>query len=124
MGALAATESSWHYKRHNNNNVSLSHQKRASRLHRDYEEQEENLSESFSESDLNQMMMKSVAMDRRHHASRAAVHPIAISVLALLASIPAMLGWLLLLPVTFTSLFVCYNSIFPEKADTAPLEMD
>lgn len=76
VGALAATESSWHYKRHNNN-VSLSHQKRASRLHRDYEEQEEKLSESFSESDLNQMMMKSVAMDRRHHASRAAVHPIA-----------------------------------------------
>lgn len=33
--------------------------------------------------------------------------------LAILASIPMMLGWLVLLPVVFTSLYVCYCDIFP-----------
>lgn len=33
--------------------------------------------------------------------------------LAILASIPMMLGWLVLLPVVFTSIYTCYCDIFP-----------
>ncbi|MDO8291594.1 MAG: BPSS1780 family membrane protein [Gallionella sp.] len=33
--------------------------------------------------------------------------------LAILASIPMMLGWLVLLPLVFTSLYACYCDIFP-----------
>lgn len=39
--------------------------------------------------------------------------------LAILASIPMMLGWLVLLPVMFTSLYACYCDIFPAAADSA-----
>lgn len=42
--------------------------------------------------------------------------------LAILASLPMMLGWLLLLPLMFTSIYACYCDIFPEpeKIDSAP----
>jgi len=33
--------------------------------------------------------------------------------LAFLASIPLMLGWLVLMPVVFTSLYICFIDIFP-----------
>jgi uncharacterized membrane protein len=41
--------------------------------------------------------------------------------LALLASIPMMLGWLVLLPLVFTSLYASYRDIFPpEKKESSP----
>lgn len=40
--------------------------------------------------------------------------------LAILASIPMMLGWLILLPITFTSIYACYRSIFPAAKETQP----
>ncbi|MCR4297286.1 MAG: BPSS1780 family membrane protein [Gallionella sp.] len=41
------------------------------------------------------------------------VYGVAFMILAILASIPMMLGWLVLLPVMFTSLYACYCDIFP-----------
>jgi uncharacterized membrane protein len=40
--------------------------------------------------------------------------------LAILASIPMMLGWLVLMPIVFTSLYVCYCDIFPAARESAP----
>ena len=42
--------------------------------------------------------------------------------LAILASLPMMLGWLVLLPLVFTSLYASYNDIFPpaKEADSTP----
>lgn len=40
--------------------------------------------------------------------------------LAILASIPMMLGWLVLMPVVFTSLYVCYCDIFPAVKEDSP----
>jgi hypothetical protein len=43
--------------------------------------------------------------------------------LAMLASLPMMLGWLILLPMVFTTLYASYNDIFPplkETVDTPP----
>ena len=37
-------------------------------------------------------------------------------VLALLATIPLMLGWLVLLPLTFASGYVAYREVFAESA--------
>lgn len=39
--------------------------------------------------------------------------------LAILASIPMMLGWLVLLPIVFTSLYACYRDIFPAVKEGA-----
>lgn len=39
--------------------------------------------------------------------------------LAILASIPMMLGWLVLMPIVFTSLYACYSGIFPPAQETA-----
>jgi len=38
---------------------------------------------------------------------------------ALLASLPMMLGWLVLLPVIITSLYAIYRDIFPMEEDLA-----
>jgi len=45
------------------------------------------------------------------------VYGVTIMFLAILASLPMMLGWLILLPMVFTSLYASYSEIFPaEKA--------
>jgi len=46
--------------------------------------------------------------------------------LAILASIPMMLGWLILLPLVFTSLYACYCDIFPAEKEpsSAPQQSD
>ncbi|OGT00373.1 MAG: hypothetical protein A3F73_06135 [Gallionellales bacterium RIFCSPLOWO2_12_FULL_59_22] len=41
-------------------------------------------------------------------------------VLAILATIPMMLGWLVLMPIIFTSLYACYCDIFPVAKEVAP----
>jgi len=40
--------------------------------------------------------------------------------LAILASIPMMLGWLILLPLVFTSMYVSYCEIFPATVEAIP----
>ena len=44
------------------------------------------------------------------------VYGLTFMLLAFLASLPMMLGWLVLLPVVFTSLYVSYSEIFPAEA--------
>ena len=41
------------------------------------------------------------------------VYSVTFMFLAILASIPMMLGWLVLMPIVFTSLYACYRNIFP-----------
>lgn len=41
------------------------------------------------------------------------VYGVTFMFLAILASIPMMLGWLVLMPLVFTSLYACYCDIFP-----------
>jgi uncharacterized membrane protein len=40
--------------------------------------------------------------------------------LAFLASVPMMLGWLVLMPIVFTSLYACYCDIFPATREATP----
>lgn len=47
------------------------------------------------------------------------VYGIAFILLAFLASIPMMLGWLVLIPVMITSLYACYIDIFPPQKEDA-----
>jgi uncharacterized membrane protein len=49
------------------------------------------------------------------------VYGITYSFLAILASLPMFLGWLVLLPLTFTSLYASYRDIFP-LVEEAPAE--
>lgn len=44
--------------------------------------------------------------------------------LAILASIPMMLGWLVLMPIVFTSLYACYCDIFPVARKSVPAAED
>lgn len=50
------------------------------------------------------------------------VYGITFLFLAILASLPMMLGWLVMLPLVFTSLYASYSDIFPplKEADSAP----
>ncbi|MCG6932590.1 MAG: hypothetical protein LJE57_03030 [Gallionella sp.] len=51
------------------------------------------------------------------------LYGITFMLLAMLASIPMMLGWLILLPMVFTTLYASYNDIFPplqDAVDTPP----
>lgn len=41
---------------------------------------------------------------------------------AILASVPMMLGWLILLPVLITSMYASYRDLFPEKSDKVNIE--
>ena len=47
------------------------------------------------------------------------VYGLVLILLAVLASIPVFLGWLVLLPVIFTSLYASYCDIFPPSTDAA-----
>ncbi len=47
------------------------------------------------------------------------VYGLVMITLAILASIPIMLGWLVLLPVIITSLYACYCDIFPLPTEVA-----
>jgi len=48
------------------------------------------------------------------------VYGVTFMLLAILASIPMMLGWLVLLPIVFTSLYACYCDIFPAAKENQP----
>ena len=48
------------------------------------------------------------------------VYGMTFMLLAMLASIPMMLGWLVLLPIVFTSLYACYCDIFPAEKEVVP----
>ena len=49
------------------------------------------------------------------------VYATTFMLLAILASLPMMMGWLVLLPLVFTSLYACFCDIFPaEKKASAP----
>jgi uncharacterized membrane protein len=50
------------------------------------------------------------------------VYGITLVILAVLASIPMMLGWLVLLPIVFTSLYASYRGIFPSADEPAAIE--
>jgi uncharacterized membrane protein len=54
------------------------------------------------------------------------VYGITFLLLAILATLPMMLGWLVLLPLVFTSLYASYCDIFPPVKETSstPLEGD
>lgn len=45
------------------------------------------------------------------------VYGVTFMLLAILASIPMMLGWLVLMPIVFTSIYACYCDIFPAVKD-------
>src|SRR3989338_7582964 len=47
------------------------------------------------------------------------VYSVTFMLLAILASIPMMLGWLVLMPLVFTSLYACYCDIFPTAKEGA-----
>lgn len=48
------------------------------------------------------------------------VYGVVFILLAFLASIPMMLGWLVLMPVMITSLYACYSGIFPPRKESEP----
>jgi uncharacterized membrane protein len=54
------------------------------------------------------------------------LYGITFVMLAILASLPMMLGWLVLLPLVFTTLYASYSDIFPPLKEAAgtPLEGD
>ena len=52
------------------------------------------------------------------------VYGVTFMLLAILASIPMMLGWLVLMPVMFTSLYACYRDIFPAEKENQPASGD
>jgi hypothetical protein len=47
------------------------------------------------------------------------VYGITFMFLAVLASLPMLLGWLVLLPLVFTSLYACYSDIFPPLKESS-----
>ena len=61
-----------------------------------------------------------------HNVMPMLVYVLTFSFLAILASLPMFLGWLLLMPLVFTSLYASYCDIFPMVQETAssPLEGD
>lgn len=57
-----------------------------------------------------------------HNVGPMVVYITTFMLLAMLASIPMMLGWLILLPLVFTSLYACYRDIFPAGKVGAAVE--
>ena len=52
------------------------------------------------------------------------VYVTTFTLLAILASLPMMLGWLVLLPLVFTSLYASYCDLFPAVKESAPAAED
>ncbi|MBI5437751.1 MAG: DUF2189 domain-containing protein [Nitrosomonadales bacterium] len=48
------------------------------------------------------------------------MYGVAFIFLAILATIPMMLGWLVLMPVMFTSAYIAYSNIFPAAKESQP----
>ena len=48
------------------------------------------------------------------------VYGVVFIFMAILATIPMMLGWLVLMPLMFTSLYACYSGIFPAVKESPP----
>jgi len=61
-----------------------------------------------------------------HNVGPMLVYGLTFMLLAILASLPMMLGWLILLPLVFTSFYASYSDIFPPVNEVAstPLEGD
>jgi len=61
-----------------------------------------------------------------HNVGPMLVYGLTFMLLAILATLPMMLGWLILLPLVFTSLYASYSDIFPPVNEVAstPLEGD
>ena len=49
------------------------------------------------------------------------VYGVTFMMLAILASLPMMLGWLVLMPIVFTSLYACYCDVFPVAKEGSQL---
>ena len=59
-----------------------------------------------------------------HNIMPMLVYSASFIALGILASLPMMLGWLVLLPVIFTSIYAAYSDIFPPIKDAAPTTSD
>ncbi|MGA9666411.1 MAG: BPSS1780 family membrane protein [Gallionella sp.] len=55
-----------------------------------------------------------------HNIGPMLVYGLTFLFLGILASLPMMLGWLVLLPLVFTSLYASYRDIFPATAENQP----
>jgi hypothetical protein len=59
-----------------------------------------------------------------HNVGPVLVYGITFMLLAILASLPMFLGWLILLPLTFTSLYASYSDIFPPLKEDISIPSD
>ncbi|MFA6971130.1 MAG: BPSS1780 family membrane protein [Gallionella sp.] len=59
-----------------------------------------------------------------HNVGAMFVYAMAFLLLAILATMPMMLGWLILMPMVFTSLYVSFCDIFPVEVSSAPDEAE
>jgi hypothetical protein len=48
------------------------------------------------------------------------VYGMSFMLLAVLASMPMMLGWLILMPMVFTTLYASFCDIFPPEVESSP----
>jgi len=48
------------------------------------------------------------------------IYALALLPFAIMATLPMMLGWLVLLPIIFTSMYAIYRDLFPTQEETAP----
>lgn len=55
-----------------------------------------------------------------HNIGAMLVYGLTFLLLAILASLPMMLGWLVLLPLVFTSVYTSYRDIFPATSENQP----
>jgi uncharacterized membrane protein len=70
--------------------------------------------------------MKLSLLAFRYNAGSMLVYGITFMLLAILASLPIFLGWLILVPLWFTSLYASYHDIFPplKEADDITLQSE
>ncbi len=57
-----------------------------------------------------------------HNVGAMFVYGMAFLLLAVLASMPMMLGWLILMPMVFTSLYASFSDIFPAEVSSKTIE--